>query len=193
MFKELFKSANAKWVFLVIVVAFLVWVLMSYSKGKGLMKDNFDTALPANTQFNNIQYSHPEQQYTEPQQYQYTEQQYAEPEQHQPYTEPITQPIQNASSYNAQNVANPSDLLPVDQNSQWATLNPVNNSHPQIPDLLQAGNLIGLDTIGQTMKNANLQLRSDPFIAKQNVGPWNNSTYEADLGRVPLELGQGQP
>jgi hypothetical protein len=58
-----------------------------------------------------------------------------------------------------------------------------------IPDLLQAGSLIGLDTIGQTLKNANLQLRSDPVIVKQNVGPWNNSTYEPDLGRVPLELG----
>jgi hypothetical protein len=58
-----------------------------------------------------------------------------------------------------------------------------------IPDLLQAGSLIGLDTIGQTLKNANLQLRSDPIIVKQSVGPWNNSTYEPDLGRVPLELG----
>jgi hypothetical protein len=62
-----------------------------------------------------------------------------------------------------------------------------------IPDLLQAGSLIGLDTIGQTLKNPNLQLRSDPIIVKQNVGPWNNSTYEADLGRVPLELGCGAP
>jgi len=43
------------------------------------------------------------------------------------------------------------------------------------------------------MKNANLQLRSDPTIAKQNVGPWNNSTYEPDLARVPLELGCGAP
>ena len=62
-----------------------------------------------------------------------------------------------------------------------------------MPDLLNAVSRIGLDTIGQTMKNANLQLRSDPTIAKQNVGPWNNSTYEPDLARVPLELGCGAP
>jgi hypothetical protein len=100
----------------------------------------------------------------------------------------------NAScGYAGQPVANPQDLLPVDKNSQWAALNPVNNGNPQIPDLLQAGNLIGLDTIGQTLKNANLQLRSDPIIPKKDIGPWNQSTYEPDLGRVPLELGCGQP
>jgi hypothetical protein len=60
-----------------------------------------------------------------------------------------------------------------------------------MPDLLQAGYHIGLDTIGQTLRNANLQLRSDPIIPKQEVGPWNHSTIEPDLGRVPLEIGVG--
>ena len=58
-----------------------------------------------------------------------------------------------------------------------------------MPDLLNAVSRIGLDSIGQTMKNANLQIRSDPAIVKQNVGPWNNSTFEADNIRTPLELG----
>jgi hypothetical protein len=93
------------------------------------------------------------------------------------------------SGYALQPVANPADLLPNDQNSQWAALNPINNGNIQTPDLLQAGYHIGLDTIGQTLKNANLQLRSDPIIEKRDVGPWNNSTYEADYGRVPLEVG----
>ena len=88
-------------------------------------------------------------------------------------------------------VASPNDLLPADQNSEWAALNPVNMSQGNIiaGDMLQAGYHIGLDTIGQTMKNANLQLRSDPIIPKQNVGPWNQSTYEPDYARVPLEVG----
>jgi len=91
------------------------------------------------------------------------------------------------------NVANPSDLLPTDQNSQWAALNPntMNKGDVLMPDLLQAGYHIGLDTIGQTLRNANLQYRSDPIIPKANIGPWNQSTIEPDLGRVPLELGQG--
>jgi hypothetical protein len=94
-----------------------------------------------------------------------------------------------ASGYVAQPIANPSDLLPKDANSEWSSLNPIDNNRPELPDLLQAGYHIGLDTIGQSMKNANLQLRSDPVIAKTDVGPWNNSTYEPDLLRQPLEVG----
>lgn len=90
-------------------------------------------------------------------------------------------------------IANPHELLPADANSQWAALNPVNMNQGSIlnGDMLQAGYHIGLDTIGQTMKNANLQLRSDPIIPKKDVGPWNQSTYEPDLGRIPLEVGYG--
>jgi len=94
-----------------------------------------------------------------------------------------------AEGYAMQPVANPGDLLPKDQNSQWAALNPIGNGNVALPDLLQAGYHIGLDTIGQTLKNANYQLRSDPIIEKKDIGPWNQSTYEPDFGRVPLEIG----
>ena len=87
-------------------------------------------------------------------------------------------------------VNNSSDLLPLDHNSQWAALNPVNGGNVSMPDLLQAGYHIGLDTIGQSLRNPNYQLRSDPIITKTDVGPWNQSTIEADYGRVPLEIGQ---
>jgi hypothetical protein len=95
------------------------------------------------------------------------------------------------SGFSTQNVANPVDLLPKDTNSQWSALNPssMNKGDILMPDLLQAGYHIGLDTIGQTLRNPNLQLRSDPVIQKQDIGPWNQSTIEPDLGRVPLELG----
>lgn len=95
------------------------------------------------------------------------------------------------NGYSQQSVANPSDLLPKDANSQWASLNPgsMNQGDILMPDLLQAGYHIGLDTIGQSLRNANLQLRSDPVISKADVGPWNQSTIEPDLGRVPLEIG----
>jgi len=86
-------------------------------------------------------------------------------------------------------ITNTSDLLPLDQNSQWAALNPVNAGNVAMPDLLQAGYHIGLDTIGQTLRNPNYQLRSDPIIEKVDVGPWNQSTIEGDYGRVPLEIG----
>lgn len=96
-----------------------------------------------------------------------------------------------SSNYSQQQVANPSDLLPSDKNSQWAALNPA-GGNVAIPDLLQAGYHIGLDTIGQTLKNPNYQLRSDPIIEKKDIGPWMQSTIEPDFGRVPLEVGYGQ-
>ena len=97
----------------------------------------------------------------------------------------------NGSGYATHEVANPKDLLPADENSQWAALNPnaANQGDATMPDLLKAGHHIGLDTIGQTLRNANLQLRSDPVISKSVVGPWNQSTIETDYARVPLELG----
>jgi hypothetical protein len=90
------------------------------------------------------------------------------------------------------NVAQPGDLLPQDGGSSWAKLNPnANINQVVIPDLLEAGYHIGLDTIGQTMKNPNLQERSEPIIPKQAVSPWNNSSFEPDIARVPLEIGYG--
>ena len=93
------------------------------------------------------------------------------------------------SGYSLQPVANPSDLLPKDQNSQWAALNPVGGNSINMPDLLQAGYHVGLDSIGQTLKNANYQLRSDPIIEKKDTGPWLQSTIEPDFGRVSLDVG----
>ena len=100
-------------------------------------------------------------------------------------------PVIQAST--GRSITNPSDLLPADANSQWSSLNPstVNQGDMLAADMLQAGYHTGLDTIGQSMKNANLQERSDPPIPKQNVGPWNQSTNEPDVFRRPLEIGSG--
>jgi len=83
----------------------------------------------------------------------------------------------------------PSDLLPHDEHSQWGEFN-AHSKSANTPDLLQAGYHIGLDTVGQTMRNANLQERSDPVIKKTMVCPWNQSTIEPDLARTPMEIGQ---
>ena len=101
-------------------------------------------------------------------------------------------PLGGAAGYASQPVANPSELLPQDTNSAWSQLNPnASTNQVIIPDLLEAGYHIGLDTIGQTLKNPNLQERSEPIIPKQNISPWNNSSYEPDIARVPLEIGYG--
>jgi hypothetical protein len=86
---------------------------------------------------------------------------------------------------------NPSDLLPKDTNSQWAQLNPAGKGDLANINLLKAGYHIGIDTVGQTLRNANLQIRSEPPNPQINVGPWNLSTIEPDFLRVPMQLGQG--
>jgi hypothetical protein len=117
----------------------------------------------------------------------------------QPNMATVNQPIMTSAhasdatgGYNAGNTVVPADLLPKDNNTQFGDFNMLNQGNIVMPDLLDAGYLIGLDTIGQTLRNANLQERSDPIIPKTNVGPWNNSTIEPDFGRVPLELGAGR-
>jgi hypothetical protein len=87
---------------------------------------------------------------------------------------------------------NPMDLLPEDSNSQWAQVNPTGAGDIQGKNFLSAGALIGINTIGQSLRNANLQLRAEPPCPQSAVSPWNISTIEPDFGRVPLELGAGR-
>jgi hypothetical protein len=95
------------------------------------------------------------------------------------------------SSCNKGSNQNPADLLPKDTNSQWAQLNPAGKGDLANINLLKAGYHIGIDTVGQTLRNANLQIRSEPPNPQVNVGPWMQSTIEPDFMRPPLELGQG--
>jgi len=162
-FKKFFSKER---VLALILFLVLMWALYSYSGSKTFILDQMDTGSVG-----------PQSAVSAP---------------------PANQPPASGSApgngkYALQPVANPSDLLPVDQNSQWAALNPtsMNKGDVLMPDLLQAGYHIGLDTIGQSLRNANLQLRSDPVIARSDIGPWNQSTIEPDYGRVPLEIGQG--
>lgn len=168
-----FKSDMAKYLFVAIVIAIVGYSLMNYSSAKGLVSEtlvgssvspNDDSTMTAG-----VQGARPAQ-----------------------FDETPSEIVNGGNTeYSLSNTANPDELLPVDKNSEFAKLNPVNSGKVDLPDMLQAGSLIGIDTIGQTLKNPNLQLRSDPVISKQQVGPWNNSTFEPDLARVPLELGCG--
>lgn len=87
-------------------------------------------------------------------------------------------------------IDDPSMLLPNDSNSQWASLNPQGGGMLKNVNLLQAGAMVGINTVGSTMRNANLQLRSEPPNPTLNVGPWMNSTIEPDAVRQPLEIGK---
>jgi hypothetical protein len=86
-------------------------------------------------------------------------------------------------------------LLPTDTNSEWAKLNPVGASQQGGElggiNFLKAGYQIGINTVSQSMRNANQQLRSDPVIPKVATGPWLQSTIENDFMQTPFEIGQG--
>ena len=89
-----------------------------------------------------------------------------------------------------ENINNPEELLPQDSSaSQWAKLNPSGSGDVSDVNLLKAGHHIGINTVGNSLRNANLSIRSDPAIPAQNVGPWNTSTIGPDKYRVPFEIG----
>jgi hypothetical protein len=164
-----------KWVCLAIVVAIVAYSLMNYSSAKGLVLDAMSTS---NVQPNDKSAMIAGVQAAKPASYDGTE-------------SSVAASTGNNSGYQQKDTLTPESLLPSDKNSEFATLNPSNQGNVDMPDMLQAGAAIGVDTIGQTLRNANLQLRSDPVIKKEQVGPWNHSTVEPDMARVPLELGCG--
>ena len=54
-------------------------------------------------------------------------------------------------------------------------------------NFLECSRFVGIDTQGSSLRNANHDLRSAPVIPRRDVGPWAQSTVEADLLRKPLE------
>jgi hypothetical protein len=83
-----------------------------------------------------------------------------------------------------------SDLLPKDSaNSKWAAINPAGSGMLGDQNFLTAGYHVGINTIGQSLRNANLQLRSEPPNPQVAVSPWGISTIEPDIRTVAFEIG----
>lgn len=85
---------------------------------------------------------------------------------------------------------NPADLLPSDQATAWSHANPVGKGALEDQNFLSAGYHVGINTVGQSLRNANMQIRSEPPNPVKKVGPWMQSTIEPDLNRKPLEISQ---
>lgn len=86
-------------------------------------------------------------------------------------------------------VLNSADLLPQDPNSLWSQVVPNGQGALNSQNFLTAGFHIGINTVGQTLRNANRQLRSEPPNPMVKVSPWNQTTIEPDIARRPLEIG----
>lgn len=82
----------------------------------------------------------------------------------------------------------PSELLPKDPNSTWAQQNPMGTGSLKGKNFLSAGALIGVNTVGQSLRNANYQLRSEPANPQVPVTVFNVPTIEPDVNRRSLEI-----
>jgi hypothetical protein len=83
------------------------------------------------------------------------------------------------------------DLLPRDANSLWAQVNPSGQGSLADQNFLTSGFHIGINTVGQTLRNANRQLRSEPLNPQVKVSPWMQTTIDPDVNRRPLEISSG--
>lgn len=86
-------------------------------------------------------------------------------------------------------VLTPQDLLPQDSNSTWAQTVPSGQGSLGDQNFLNAGFHVGINTVGQSLRNANLQLRSEPANPQLKVSPWLQSTIEPDVNRRAMEIG----
>ena len=105
------------------------------------------------------------------------------------HSEPLPRPEDTSLSCAGKDQLKPEELLPSDEDTQWSKANPVQ----QTMNFLTAGHNVGINTVGQTLRNANLQLRSEPPNPQLTVSPWLQSTIEPDIMRQPLEIGGGCP
>ena len=85
-------------------------------------------------------------------------------------------------------VLSSADLLPRDANSLWAQVSPSGQGSLADQNFLTSGFHIGINTVGQTLRNANRQLRSEPLNPQVKVSPWQQTTIEPDINRRPLEI-----
>ena len=109
----------------------------------------------------------------------------------------VFQPVENLgrtpSSCYPQQTLKPEDLLPTDESTAIQEFNATRPDGEGILsgiNLLDSGYHVGTNTIGQSLRNANRQLRSEPPNPQVAVSPWMTSTISPDLPRRPLEVGE---
>jgi hypothetical protein len=93
-------------------------------------------------------------------------------------------------NFNKNNVKNydVKDFLPKEINNQWFDTD-FSQAKFNINDdkLINTERyVIGINTVGQSLKNASYDIRGTIANPKFTVSPWNNSTYEPDFNLRPL-------
>ena len=82
------------------------------------------------------------------------------------------------------------ELLPKDdQANAWAKINPKGKGSLAYKNFIDAGYHMGINTVGQSLRNANLQIRSEPANPQVPVSIWLNSTISPDTNRRDFSIG----
>ena len=174
--KKLFKNVKSHQLLIFMAVVVGGYFLYSYSKSKGNFVDNYEGQNQAASAVATNEGYKP-----------------SPPEGHESPEAPANGMNTNMQglppSCVKQSVTDPRELLPRDTNSEFSKLNPAGSGDLQNVSLLQAGTLQGINTVGTSLRNANLQLRSEPANPRVAVGPWNNSTITGDNARRDFEIG----
>ena len=84
----------------------------------------------------------------------------------------------------------PEQLLPKDNEAgAWSKVNPKGKGSLAFKNFIDAGYHLGINTVGQSLRNANLQIRSEPSNPQVPVSIWQNSTISPDANRRDFEVG----
>jgi hypothetical protein len=81
----------------------------------------------------------------------------------------------------------PQNLANSEYGSKFDEVNPLGQGEVDGLNYISSQKHFGINTVGNSNRNANLQLRSEPANPQMNVCPWNKSTIQPDLTRRPLE------
>ena len=100
--------------------------------------------------------------------------------------------VSNLGQYMSSNcypkdVLSSKDLLPGGADSTWAQVVPAGQGSLTDQNFLTSGHHIGMNTVGNSLRNASHDLRSEIPNPQAQVSPWNQTTIGPDLMRRPLD------
>ncbi len=192
MFKDLTSDKTLKNVLMLILVVAVIYIIYqiynNYMKKEGYENEN-ENEKEGDVQ-ENMENMDDENQQMSPEQMMQSQEMMPNQGQTEMMTNPVERDMRNAQMMGvAGDQLSAQDLLPQDKSSTWASVNPEGQGSLANQNFLQAGYHIGINTVGQTLRNANLQLRSEPRCPQAQVSPWLQSTIEPDVSRRPMEIG----
>lgn len=97
-----------------------------------------------------------------------------------------------ANQYPRDRITSIEELLPKDAaNSKFAQVNPAGQGDVKDQNFLTAGFHIGINSVGNNLRNPNLSIRSEPPNPRiEGLSPWMISTIEPDVNRRNFEIGE---